>query len=55
LGKLQVVARLNRFLRLYSQLRALGVPEQADLRYSNGFAIRWRVPPNRDRATDLSG
>ena len=55
LGKAQVVARLNRFLRLYAQLLAMGIPEQADLRYSNGFAIRWRVPPDADRATDLSG
>jgi cell division protein FtsQ len=50
LGKEQVEARLQRFLRAfprYLQSRA-GEMHAVDLRYSNGFAVSWNNPPAND-------
>ena len=40
-GTRQVEERLNRFIGAYPQLAAVGRPAVVDLRYSNGFAVRW--------------
>ena len=44
LGKSAPVARLKRFLRYYPRVAAgrEGRIEDVDLRYANGFAVRWR-------------
>lgn len=47
LGDTDVVARLQRFIDVYPQIgagHAAGF-EHADLRYTNGFAIRWLAEP----------
>jgi len=46
LGRNEPVARMERFVRALPVLRAsaTGEIERADLRYANGFAIRWRAP-----------
>lgn len=41
LGTERVEERLARFIRTWPQLRAAGSPEQVDLRYANGLAVRW--------------
>ncbi len=40
-GTKQVEERLNRFIGAYPHLAAVGRPAVVDLRYSNGFAVRW--------------
>lgn len=47
LGRDDVERRLARFLAVYPQLAAShgGVFQHADLRYSNGFAVRWSASP----------
>lgn len=50
LGRSQFDARLNRFAELYPRVlapRAEGVAT-VDLRYANGFTVRWRSPGGRD-------
>jgi len=44
LGTRDQEARLARFVRLYPRLLAAaqGQPEEVDLRYANGFTVRWR-------------
>jgi cell division protein FtsQ len=44
LGRREVMPRLTRFVQLYPALKAQagGEPEAVDLRYTNGFAVRWR-------------
>lgn len=55
-GRVDALERLNRFARLYPQIRR-GEPGRvlryADLRYTNGFALRWGVAPeSAKRASD---
>jgi cell division protein FtsQ len=46
LGRTEPLARIERFVRVLPVVLASapGVIERADLRYANGFAIRWREP-----------
>ena len=41
LGKTEVEARLERFLRAYPHILAAGRPARVDMRYSNGLAVSW--------------
>jgi len=41
LGTGDLDARFERLLAAYPQVEALGIPSRIDLRYSNGFAVRW--------------
>ncbi len=51
LGTGDIDARFERLLAAYPQVEAIGVPTRIDLRYSNGFAVRWvprtDAPPER--------
>ncbi len=40
-GTEDVDARFERLLEAYPQVEAIGIPTRIDLRYSNGFAVRW--------------
>ena len=44
LGRMQVHERLQRFLRIYQKIIAsqLEKIESVDMRYTNGFAVRWK-------------
>lgn len=44
LGRREVMPRLTRFVQLYPYLKAQtgSLPEAVDLRYTNGFTVRWR-------------
>lgn len=44
LGRREVMPRLSRFVQLYPFLteRAKATPASVDLRYTNGFSVRWR-------------
>ncbi|MGQ9659260.1 MAG: cell division protein FtsQ/DivIB [Thermochromatium sp.] len=46
LGTTMIEERLARYLTTASQLEAVGRPLTVDLRYSNGFAVKWS--PNTD-------
>jgi cell division protein FtsQ len=41
LGTADIEARFARLLAAYPQVEAIGIPTRIDLRYSNGFAVRW--------------
>lgn len=41
LGTEDIEARFERLLAAYPQVEAIGIPTRIDLRYSNGFAVRW--------------
>jgi cell division protein FtsQ len=41
LGTDDIETRFRRLLAAYPQVEAIGVPTRIDLRYSNGFAVRW--------------
>jgi cell division protein FtsQ len=41
LGTAAIETRFERLLAAYPQVEAIGVPTRIDLRYSNGFAVRW--------------
>ncbi|KAA6186621.1 FtsQ-type POTRA domain-containing protein [Thiohalocapsa marina] len=41
LGTDDLEARFERLLAAYPQVEAIGMPIRIDLRYSNGFAVRW--------------
>ena len=41
LGTQDLDARFERLLAAYPQVEAIGLPSRIDLRYSNGFAVRW--------------
>jgi cell division protein FtsQ len=41
LGTDDIEARFERLLAAYPQVEAVGIPTRIDLRYSNGFAVRW--------------
>lgn len=47
LGRREVMPRLTRFVQLYPYLKAQtgSLPEAVDLRYTNGFTVRWRKEP----------
>lgn len=47
LGKATTLARVERFVRVYPTVFAVRETElkTVDLRYSNGFAVRWDPPP----------
>lgn len=49
-GRSDVDERIERFLSAYRQLLAIGRPEQVDLRYGNGLAVRWPVADAPTRA-----
>jgi cell division protein FtsQ len=57
LGTEAVDQRLARFIASATQLEAAGQPMVVDLRYSNGFAVKWaanadpKVPATTDRTT----
>lgn len=56
LGKSDVEARLERFLRAYPDILAAGRPARVDMRYSNGLAVSWsgaRVAREADSGTEL--
>jgi cell division protein FtsQ len=44
LGRREVMPRLTRFVQLYPYLQrqAKRLPQRVDLRYTNGFTVRWR-------------
>jgi hypothetical protein len=64
LGTDDIEMRFRRLLAAYPQVEAIGIPTRIDLRYSNGFAVRW-VPRTATRrrarrrkhfsATELTG
>ncbi|MGD2019633.1 MAG: cell division protein FtsQ/DivIB [Thiohalocapsa sp.] len=41
LGTDDIETRFGRLLAAYPQVEAIGIPIRIDLRYSNGFAVRW--------------
>ncbi len=41
LGRDEIYARVMRFTRMYTTLAGRGAMRRADLRYSNGLAVRW--------------
>jgi cell division protein FtsQ len=41
LGTDDIEMRFRRLLAAYPQVEAIGIPTRIDLRYSNGFAVRW--------------
>ncbi|WP_200240213.1 cell division protein FtsQ/DivIB [Thiohalocapsa halophila] len=41
LGTDDIEARFQRLLAAYPQVEAIGIPTRIDLRYTNGFAVRW--------------
>lgn len=45
-GRRDLKRRLSRFLRIYSDVEAMGNGEMAtvDLRYTNGLAVQWHAP-----------
>ncbi len=51
LGTDDIETRFERLLVAYPQVEAIGVPTRIDLRYSNGFAVRWvpRVDARSER------
>ena len=55
LGKTEVEARLERFLRAYPHILAAGRPARVDMRYSNGLAVSWsgaRIAQEPDEGAD---
>ncbi|MEI6415308.1 MAG: cell division protein FtsQ/DivIB [Pseudomonadota bacterium] len=45
LGAERLEERLARLVKFFPRLREMGSPEQIDLRYANGFSVRWRLEP----------
>ncbi|MCF7983274.1 MAG: cell division protein FtsQ/DivIB [Thiohalocapsa sp.] len=41
LGTEDIGARFERLMAAYPQVESIGIPTRIDLRYSNGFAVRW--------------
>jgi cell division protein FtsQ len=50
LGTEDLEVRFERLLAAYPQVEAIGIPTRIDLRYSNGFAVRWI--PRADAPSD---
>ena len=50
LGRREVLPRLTRFVQLYPYLkdRAGSIPASVDLRYTNGFTVRWQNDPESE-------
>jgi len=55
LGSRQVEARFTRFLRAYPALRLTHLPVAVDLRYANGFAVRWAASAGAMRSAATGG
>ncbi|MFZ1620652.1 cell division protein FtsQ/DivIB, partial [Dokdonella sp.] len=59
IGRVDAMQRLQRFLNAWPQLSAgnAGPPVYIDLRYENGFAMRWALPepaaPDGNRESDI--
>ena len=53
LGRNDALARMRRFMRAYTSLVASREEQQlerVDLRYSNGFAVRWVAPDGKQES-----
>ncbi len=57
LGNKDAERQMQRFVRFYPQVMAARATDiaQIDLRYSNGFAVRWRTPAAQASATKNLG
>jgi cell division protein FtsQ len=55
LGRMQVHTRLQRFMKIYQQIieKQLEKIESVDMRYTNGFAVRWK--PGNDIQNNNKG
>jgi cell division protein FtsQ len=55
LGTEDIETRFERLLAAYPQVEAIGIPTRIDLRYSNGFAVRWlpRASAGPDRVAAI--
>jgi cell division protein FtsQ len=55
LGRMQVHARLQRFMKIYQQIidKQLEKIESVDMRYTNGFAVHWK--PGNDIQNNNNG
>jgi len=55
LGTEDIEQRFKRLLAAYPQVEAIGIPTRIDLRYSNGFAVRWvpRTDARPDRVAAI--
>ena len=55
LGTDDIETRFKRLLAAYPQVEAVGIPTRIDLRYSNGFAVRWvpRTDARPDRVAAI--
>jgi cell division protein FtsQ len=52
LGTGDLDTRFERLLAAYPQVETVGIPTRIDLRYSNGFAVRWIPKANAGAGTD---
>lgn len=52
LGTDDIETRFDRLLAAYPQVEAIGIPTRIDLRYSNGFAVRWLPRVNAGAGPD---
>jgi cell division septal protein FtsQ len=52
LGTDDIEMRFERLLAAYPQVEAIGIPIRIDLRYSNGFAVRWLPRANARAGPD---
>jgi cell division protein FtsQ len=52
LGTGDLDIRFERLLAAYPQVEAVGIPTRIDLRYSNGFAVRWLPRVNTGSGSD---
>lgn len=52
LGTAEIDTRFKRLLAAYPQVEAIGIPIRIDLRYSNGFAVRWLPRANARARSD---
>lgn len=50
LGRDEIYARVTRFTRMYALLAKRGEMRRADLRYSNGMAVRWATTEREEAA-----
>ena len=57
LGTANIEQRLRRFINSTAQLEAAGQPKRVDLRYANGFAVKWeqRAQEQAPAKTDRKG
>ncbi len=52
LGRDEIYARVTRFTRMYTTLARRGAMRRADLRYSNGLAVRWATTESGETARE---